>query len=350
MGSEARAARRRTIGESNARAARRRTIGGILAWILSLSLAFLLYLLSGRYPKPGFTDPGLFFSDETARLLLFSLRLPRALGAMLLGAILGGSGAAFQTLFGNPLVEAGFLGVSQGAAFGAALALVAGLVAPAIVAGSAFAFSLAALAASVFLSRRFRFGGQVLRLVLAGLAVSAFFSSLLAALKYTADPLSQLPDIVFWTMGSLTGMDWERLAGTAPVALSSLILLFLARWRITLLSMDDEVSRSLGLRPELERGLLIAIAAVGVAALTAVCGIVSWVGLVVPQVARILAGSDGRASIPASMAGGALFVLAADGLARSLFPGELPLGIVTAFLGAAAFCAVLISRRAELAR
>jgi iron complex transport system permease protein len=329
------------------------------AAILLATLA--LYLTVGRYPGPGFMNPALLFSDETARRIFLSIRLPRALGAILLGAVLGGSGAAFQTIFGNPLVDAGFLGVSQGAAFGAALALVAGTWAPlkallsgfalnAFVSLSSFATALLALGASLALAKRFKFGGQVLRLILAGLAVSAFFSSLLAAVKYVADPLSQLPDIVFWTMGSLTAMGWQRFWTIAPVSLFSLGFLYLMRWRATLLSLDDEVSRSMGLKPELERAAIAMMAAIGVAAVTAACGIVSWIGLIVPHVARLYAGADGRNSIPLSMAGGAIFALVADGLARSLFPGELPLGIVTALLGAAAFAALLASRSTEMTR
>lgn len=332
-----------------------------LSFVVALAATFLLYLFAGRYPGPGFTNPASLFSDETARRIFFSIRLPRALGAILLGAVLGGSGAAFQTIFGNPLVDAGFLGVSQGAAFGAAGALVAAslpvvkallpaFAINAFVSLVSFVMALAALGASLALARRFKFGGQVLRLILAGLAVSAFFSSLLAAVKYVADPLSQLPDIVFWTMGSLTAMGWQRFWTIAPISLFSLGFLFLMRWRATLLSLDDEVSRSMGLRPEIERAAIAVIAATGVAVVTAACGIVSWIGLVVPQVARIYAGADGRNSIPLSMAGGAIFALAADGIARTLFPGELPLGIVTALLGAIAFAALLASRSTEMAR
>lgn len=306
-------------------------------------------------------NPRLLFSDETARAIFLSIRLPRALGAILLGAVLGGSGAAFQTIFGNPLVDAGFLGVSQGAAFGAAIALVAGSsellkarlsdqALNAFVSLTSFAAAILALAASLALAKRFRFGGQVLRLVLAGLAVSAFFSALLAAVKYVADPLSQLPDIVFWTMGSLTAMGWQRFWTMAPLSLLSLGFLYLMRWRATLLSLDDEVSRSMGLRPEVERAAMAMIAATGVAAVTAACGIVSWIGLVVPHVARNRAGMDGREALPLSMAGGAVFALFADGIARTLFPGELPLSIVTALLGAAAFVALLSSRSTELTR
>jgi ABC-type Fe3+-siderophore transport system, permease component len=247
-------------------------------------------------------------------------------------------------------VDSGFLGVSQGAAFGAALSLLAGATGFYAVAGLSFVFALAALWISLWLSKTFTFGGQVLRLLLAGLAVSAFFSALLGAVKYAADPLSQLPDIVFWTMGSLSPMGWQRLSFILPPSLVSLILLLLLRWRATLLSLDDSVSHALGLRPETERAFLASAAALGVATVTAVCGVVSWVGLVVPQVVRLRSGADGRSVIPLSMAGGALFVLISDGIARVLFPGELPLGIVTSILGALAFALLLSRRKMELLR
>ncbi len=316
----------------------------------ALAAGLCLYLLAGRYPRPGLLNPFTLGRDDIAMKVLLSLRLPRALGALLLGAVLGGSGAVFQSIFGNPLVDAGFLGVSQGAAFGAALALLVGAAGFYAVAGLSFVFAMIALWISLGLSKAFTFGGQVLRLLLAGLAVSAFFSALLGAVKYVADPLSQLPDIVFWTMGSLSPMSWQRLRFVLPPSSASLILLLLLRWRATLLSLDDSVSRSLGLRSETERALLAALAAVGVATVTAVCGIVSWVGLVVPQLVRLKAGADGRSAIPLSMAGGALFVLVSDGIARLLFPGELPLGIVTSILGALAFVLLLTRRKMELLR
>ncbi len=321
--------------------------------VLSFVLVLILYLLSGRYPSAGLTNPALFFSDETAGNILLTIRLPRALAAILLGAVLGASGASFQALFGNPLVDAGFLGVSQGAAFGAALVMVAGLN-PATQGGlvvvSSFLMAMAALWASLALAKRFKFGGQVVRLVLSGLAVSAFFSALLSAVKYAADPLSQLPDIVFWTMGSLAGAGWSRLAAVAPVSILSLALLLLLRWRTNLLSMDDEVSRSMGLRPEFERALIAGIAGAGVATVPAPFGIVAWIGPVGPHGDNIYGGADTRRSLPLSMSGGAIFALIADGVARSLFQGELPLGIVTAALGSAAFVIAMASRTSELAR
>jgi len=289
-------------------------------------------------------------NDELARQIVINSRLPRILGAILLGLVLGGAGAALQSVFGNPLIDAGFLGVSQGAAFGAALALILGFSAYSLVALMAFVMSALALGLSLWLSERFKYGGQILRLILAGLAVSAFFSSLLAMMKYVADPLRQLQDIVFWTMGSLVPMSWQRFWSAAPVAVVSLSVLYAMRWRVNLLSLDDAVSHSLGVRPMLERRVVSIAAAAAVAVMTAVCGVVGWVGLVVPQIVRAIDGPDGRTVVPRSMLGGALFVLVSDTLARSVFSGEIPLGIVTSLFGAFSFAILLTMRKVELAR
>jgi len=326
----------------------RRALGGILT--AALVVLFALSLFVGRYPAPGFLNPAVLATDELARQIVFNSRLPRMLGAVLLGLVLGGAGASLQSVFGNPLVDAGFLGVSQGAAFGAALSLVLGLRAYSVVAALAFGMAALALGLSLWLSERFRYGGQILRLILAGLAVSAFFSSLLATMKYVADPLKQLPDIVFWTMGSMVPMSWQRLESAAPVALAALGVLFAMRWRVNLLSLDDAVSHSLGVRPILERRVVSIAAAAAVGVMTAVCGVVGWVGLVVPQIVRAIDGPDGRTVVPRSMLGGAIFVLISDTLARSVFSGEIPLGIVTSLFGALSFALLLTLRKVELAR
>lgn len=329
-------------------AAKRGTLGGVLVGILVV--VFALSLFVGRYPNAGILNPAILASDPLARQIVLNSRLPRMLGAVLLGLVLGGAGASLQSVFGNPLVDAGFLGVSQGAAFGAAFSLVLGLRAYSLIAALAFGMALVALTLSMWLAERFRYGGQILRLILAGLAVSAFFSSLLSMMKYVADPLNQLPTIVFWTMGSLVPMSWERLESAAPVALASLAVLYAMRWRINLLSLDDTVAHSLGVRPALERRIVSVAAAAAVGVMTAVCGVVGWVGLVVPQIVRALDGPDARSVLPRSMLGGAIFVLVSDTLARSLFSGEIPLGIVTSLLGALSFAIMLTVRKVELAR
>jgi iron complex transport system permease protein len=159
-----------------------------------------------------------------------------------------------------------------------------------------------------------------------------------------------LPDIVYWTMGSLSGLSWRRLAFAAAPALVSLAFLHAYRWRITALSTDEAVASSLGLRPILGRALVLVAASAGVAAVVAMAGAVSWIGLVVPQAARLISGSDARRSMPASMLMGALFAAICDTLARALLPGELPLGAVTAAIGSVVFVLLLVRGRVGLAR
>lgn len=331
------------------RAARKGSSGRMAIAMLVLVLVTIAALLFGRYPKPGFMDPRTLFDDPLAWRIFFLIRLPRAIGALLLGASLGASGAALQFVFANPLVDAGFLGVSQGASFGAALVLVAGGGGAALF-GSAFGFSILALMMSVLMSSRIRFGGAVLRLILSGMAVSAFFSALVALLKYGADPLKTLPEITYWLMGGLSGVTWKTLGIAAPIGLGSIIALVALRWRTALLSLDEATAASLGARPRLERGIVLGCAAAGVAAVTAMAGVVGWVGLVVPHIARMVLNGDGSPTVPGSAIVGAIFVVGCDALSRGLFPGELPLGVTTSLVGTVVFFYLLVARHVNVER
>ncbi len=321
-------------------------------WAMAAGLAvvFLLSLFIGRYPQPGIAAPWELAQDDLAMRLIWNLRLPRLLTALLLGASLSAAGAAFQMLFTNPLVEPGFLGVSQGAAFGAALAIIAlGNVAW-LVQGSAVVFAFLGLALSYFLARRVRFGGWVLRLVLAGIAVSAFFSSGVGILKFLADPMSQLPEITFWLLGGLWSIEWKDLLSILPLVLIGLYILFRMRWRLNLLSLEDEVAFSLGTTPQRERTLALAAGVAATAAVISVSGIVGWVGLLVPHLARRIFGADGRYVIPASILLGAGFTIVCDDLGRTILAGEIPLGILTSLLGALAFMVLMMARKVQVKR
>lgn len=321
-----------------------------VAWsVLILVAVSALAALFGRYPRPGFIDPRSLASDQLAMRIVLLVRLPRVVGALLLGAALGASGAAMQFVFANPLVDAGFLGVSQGASFGAALSMVLGGGSLALF-GSSFGCALLALGLSVSMAGRIRFGGAVLRLLLSGIAVSAFFSALVALIKYGADPLKNLPEITYWLMGGLSGASWRLVAMAAPAALGSIIILVAMRWRTALLSLDEATATSLGARPRLERAIILGTAAAGVAAVTALAGVVAWVGLIVPHLARLLFGGDGSPTVPGSAALSALFVVVCDSLSRGLFPGELPLGVTTSLLGTVAFFALLAGQRLRVER
>jgi iron complex transport system permease protein len=314
-----------------------------------LVIVSALAVFFGRYPRPGFIDPRSMAHDQLAMRIVLLVRLPRVAGALLLGAALGASGAAMQFVFANPLVDAGFLGVSQGASFGAALSMVLGGGSLALF-GSSFGFALLALGLTVSMSGRIRFGGAVLRLLLSGIAVSAFFSALVALIKYGADPLKSLPEITYWLMGGLSGASWRLVAMAAPVALGSVIILVAMRWRTALLSLDEATATSLGARPRLERAIILGTAAAGVAAVTALAGVVSWVGLIVPHVARLLFGGDGSPTVPGSAVLGAIFVVICDTLSRGLFSGELPLGVTTSLIGTVAFFALLAGQRLRVER
>jgi len=323
--------------------------GRIALAALALTLAALAALLFGRYPTPGFMDPRSLSNDPLAFRVVLLVRLPRVIGALLLGAALGASGAALQFVFANPLVDAGFLGVSQGASFGAALTLLLGG-GSLVLFGAAFGFAILALLMSIGMASRIRFGGAVLRLLLSGMAVSSFFSALVALLKYGADPLKSLPEITYWLMGGLSGTSWKTLSVAAPIALLSIIALVSLRWRTALLSLDEATAASLGARPRLERAVILGVAAAGVAAVTAMAGVVAWVGLIVPHLARLALGGDGSPTVPGSAILGALFVVVCDALSRGLFSGELPLGVTTSLIGTVAFFALLVGRRVNVER
>jgi iron complex transport system permease protein len=226
-----------------------RTTGRLWA-IAGLVLAGVVVSAAlGRYPGPFLTPPSALLHDELARNLVLNLRVPRILAALLLGAALGGAGAVLQMVFRNPLVDAGFLGVSPGAAFGASLAIVFLGGAAATVQASAALFALLGMAASYLIAQHIRFGGWVLRLVLAGIIVSATLSSATGAVKYLADPLRQLPDITFWMLGGLWAVTWRDVLHVLPVVLPSLAVLWLMRWRLNVLSLRDDTAFSLGVAP-----------------------------------------------------------------------------------------------------
>jgi iron complex transport system permease protein len=315
-----------------------------VAWLfLVLAAAAVASSLVGRYPAPGFTSPLAFIDDPLARRLLLGVRLPRIAAGLLLGASLAGAGTVFQMIFANPLVEPGFLGVSQGAAFGAALGIVAFRAGAAGVQAMALACGLAGLAGSYFLARTFRYGGWVLRLVLAGIAVSALLSAGVGALKLAADPLGELPEITFWLLGGLWRASWRDVLAVLPAVAAGLGAVLLLRGRLDVLSLDDRVAHALGAAVTRERLALLVAATLAAAAAVSVSGLVGWIGLMVPHAARRLVGASSRRALPAAMLLGAAAVLVCDALARTLLSTEIPLGIVTAIVGAGGFLGLMAS-------
>jgi iron complex transport system permease protein len=315
---------------------------GLLLGMVASALAVVaLSLLLGRYPGPFLSSPSAILHDDLALSLVLRLRLPRVVAALLLGAVLSAAGMVFQMLFRNPLVDSGFLGVSQGAAFGASLAIVFAAGSAVTVQLGAAGFALLGLAASYALAQRIRYGGSVLRLVLAGIAVSSLFASGTGVLKYLADPQKQLPDITFWMLGGLWNITWPDLLQMLPVLLPALTVMLLMRWRLNLLALREETAFSLGAAPRAERLALLLAAVAATAAVVAKAGQVTWVGLIIPHVARRLVGSDAQRALPASLRLGGLFVLLCDDLSRTLLSGEIPLGILTSLFGTAVFLMLL---------
>ncbi len=316
-----------------------------LTGLCFLLLVFtVVSVLLGKYPHTGLMPLGRLTADPLALQLVVNIRLPRVLMALLLGAALASAGNVFQMIFGNPMVEPGFLGVSQGAAFGAGFCILflSGSL-PVIQVSAAF-FAISGLGISYFLARKIRYGGWVLRLILSGIAVSAIFSAGTGLLKFAADPMTELPELTFWLLGGLYSVQWRDIVYAAPIVIISCGILWMMRWRINVLSLSEAAAYSLGTRPGLERFFVLAVGATATAAVVSVAGVIGWVGLIVPHIVRRLFRADGRFSVPASIVIGAFFALLCDDIARLLLPGEIPLGIVTSCIGAVLFIIVLATK------
>ncbi len=284
---------------------------------------------------------------DAAETVLFQIRLPRVLAAALVGAALSAAGAAYQSLFRNPLVSPDILGVSSGAGFGAVLGILLGLSVAAIQL-LAFAGGLATVAVVATLARALR-GGDLLVLVLSGIVVGALASAAISLVKVLADPYDQLPAITFWLLGSLAGVTPADVAAVLPFVVVGLLPLVLLRWRIGVLSLGDDEARALGVEAGPLRAAVIGAATLITASAVAVSGVVGWVGLMVPHMARLLVGPRFDRLLPASVLVGATFMVAADTLARSLAQVEVPLGVLTALIGGPTFVWLLArSRRRHL--
>lgn len=275
--------------------------------------------------------------------IFWSIRLPRVLSAVLIGASLSVAGSAYQGMFRNPLVSPDILGVSSGASLGAALAILGGA-SGWVIQLSAFAGGVAAVAAAYLISRKSAHS-HTLSLVLTGSMIMSLCNAGVTMIKYVADPDDVLQQITFWLMGSLTKTDLEALGRSLPPMLAGLALIFLFRWRINLATLDEEEARSLGLNVRRFRLLLIAASTLLSAASVCLGGLIGWVGLMIPHLARALVGADYRRLIPASAMLGGIYLLLMDDLARSILSMELPLGVVTSIMGAPFFVFLILKKR-----
>ena len=311
-------------------------------WLLVLLNVLVagLSMFLGRYHIPGrevlqaFAAP-LHLSPEgvspIVSTVLFHVRLPRILMAMVVGAGLGITGASFQGVFRNPLVSPYILGVSSGGGFGAALAILL--------------FSHGHMIQVItFFIARLGYRVTTYTLVLAGVVVGSFFTALISLLKYVADTYTKLPAIVFWLMGSLASVSMDDVWQTAPLIVAGIVILVMLRWRFNVLSLGTHEAQRLGVNTTWLYGVIIVCSTVIASSIVAVAGIIGWVGLVVPHLSRMLVGADHERLLPAAALMGSAYMLVVDGVARVMSAQEIPLGIVTAIIGAP-FFAYLLKRR-----
>lgn len=322
----------------------------IISMVLLVFLPIILFFASflmGRYPvspvdvvktilSPIF--PQLSVSS-TVNTIVWQIRLPRILAALLVGASLSMAGTAFQGIFKNPLVSSDLLGVSNGAGFGAALAiLLSG--SGAVIQVFAFIFGIISVSITYLISKAYKAGG-ILILVLSGVAISAFFNSLVSGIKFIADPEDKLPEIVYWLMGSLASVTMNEIIMIIIPLFIGFIVLYLLRWQMNILAMGDEEAQSLGLNPSRIRLIIIAACTLLTSAAVSISGIIGWIGMIIPHMARMIVGPDNKVLLPASLSLGASFLLLIDNISRVVISIEIPIGILTAVIGVPIFLYLL---------
>ncbi len=326
-------------------------------WLMLLALFLLLFglmllsFLVGRYPiRPqqvlGISFSGILpikpFWDERTALVFLNVRLPRVALAMLVGASLSAAGTSYQGVFQNPMASPDVLGASSGAALGACVAILFGLPGR-LVAPCAFAGGVLAVCLAMAVSRKTG-GNRATSLVLSGIMVGSLCTAGTSYIKLVADPTEQLPAITYWLMGSLAGSRISDVRLSLIPMGVGLIGLLLMSWRLNLLTLGDDEAQSLGVNARRDRALVVLLSTLLTAASVAVSGVIGWIGLVVPHLMRKLIGHEYRFLMPASMLGGALLLLVVDDLARTLWTSEIPLGILTAFVGAPFFLWLLVRK------
>jgi len=330
----------------------------IIILVIMLIATFFLSFTIGRYAISLQELMNIFVSkllnlpitwDETVETVLFNVRIPRILAAILIGAALSTSGAAYQGLLKNPMVSPDILGASAGAGFGAALAILMSLDIVGIQL-SAFIIGMVAVFLTYTISKIIARGNNVvLVLILTGMVVSALFSSFISVTKYVADPESKLSAITFWLMGGLSSiMAKDTFSLLIPFFLG-IIPLFLLSWKLNVLSFSDEEAQAMGIDTGKVRLIIIVCSTLLTASAVSICGIIGWIGLIIPHIARLIVGSNYKVLLLVSMLIGSTFLLGVDDLARSAFVKEIPLGILTSIIGAPFFIYLLLksSRRSK---
>lgn len=315
----------------------------------ALLALFLLSFVMGRYGVPlgqvvrillsGVLPLEQTWTDNMA-IAVLNVRLPRILLACLVGCGLSAAGTGYQTVFQNPMAAPDILGASSGACFGAALAILTGQGAVMI---TVFAFLASLLSvALVYLVGNHTRGNRVVNLLLAGIMVGSLFSACTSYIKLVADPTNQLPQITYWLMGSLSGTRMGTVRFAAVCMAVGLVPLLLLRWRMNLLTLSPDEARAMGVHTDRLRLAVILSSTVLTAAAVSVSGMIGWVGLVIPHLSRRIVGSDCRRLMPMACLFGAAFLLLVDNMARCLTATEIPIGILTAFVGAPFFIYLMV--------
>ncbi len=313
---------------------------GIIAVMV---IAFCVAMTAGRY---SISIEDLFkaltggtVSDPNVSTVIFNIRLPRAILAILAGAGLAIAGAAFQSMFSNPLATPDTLGVATGASFGATVGIMVGFPSLGIQA-TAFIMGIVSIIL-VYSISRIKGESSLVMLILAGMVISSLFEALVSLIKYVADPQDVLPEITYWLMGSLSGTSFQDLLiGTLPMVIGIIIIVGL-RWKLNVLSLNDDEARAMGINLKLIRGLTIVSSTMITASVIAMCGKVGWIGILIPHISRMIFGNNNKYVIPASLGLGAAYLLIIDTIARSATAAELPISILTAIIGAPVFIILL---------
>ena len=316
-------------------------------------LVFLISLCIGRYyiPIPDLIKiiasafwPVTHTWSPTMTTVVFDVRLPRLIIVALVGASLSLSGASFQGILKNPLVSPDILGVAAGAGFGAAVAILLSLNASEVQL-FAFIFAMVAVGLTYGIHSLYK-GSSILILVLCGIIVGSFFSSLVSLTKYVADPENKLPAIVFWLLGSFANVTTSAVIKYSLPMILGIVVLLLLRWRVNVLSLEDTQAKALGLNVKRYQGVIIFFATLITASAVCVSGLISWIGLIVPHMARMIVGPNNSKVLPASILIGASYLMIIDDIARTVVSNEIPIGILTATVGAPFFGYLLLRQKA----
>lgn len=310
----------------------------------------ILFIISISLGRAGITNPiqlvlGVFNNSEDNNQMIQiaqRIRIPRTLASFVIGACLSVAGLSYQTTFNNKLVSPDILGVSAGCCVGAGIAILLGL-STGLIRTFAFAFGFIAVLIAIILPKLFR-NHSALTLVLSGIIVGAFMDSVLALIKYIADQNDKLADIVFWIMGSVTGIQNNEIVETILINIIPFAVLVIMGWRINVVSLGAEEAETLGINYRRDRMIIIICSTILTANCVSISGNVGWVGLVIPHIARTLVGDDARISMLVAAMSGGLFLMIVDLLSRIISVNEIPLSIITGFFGAIVYTVILTKR------